>query len=242
MIGSLADAPAEDILGWTFETYGARAVIVTAFQAEGMVALDMASRLGTPVRVLTVDTGRLPQETYDLIDQVRGRYGIEVEVLFPEARAVERMVARHGVNLFHRDPVLRQLCCEVRKSFPLEAALEGLDAWVTGLRRSQSAGRSATPKVHNDPAHPGKVKINPIADWSRERVWEYISEHKVPTHALYDRGYTSIGCAPCTRAVSPGESERAGRWWWEDDERKECGIHEKTPSERLDEEIAWLKT
>jgi thioredoxin-dependent adenylylsulfate APS reductase len=241
-VAALKDAPAHEILRWAFDEFGARAAIVTAFQAEGMVALDIAMSLGKPVRVLTVDTGRLPQETYDLIDQVRGRYGVEVEVLFPNTRDVEKMVARHGMNLFYRDTVLRQLCCEVRKTFPLDAALSDIDAWITGLRRSQSDNRASTSKVHEDPARPGKIKINPIADWSREQVWDYIAEHKVPTHALYARGFPSIGCAPCTRAVGPGEPERAGRWWWESDDKKECGIHEKTPSERLDEEIAWLRT
>jgi phosphoadenosine phosphosulfate reductase len=241
-LARLADASAEDVLAWTFAEFGARAAIVTAFQVEGMVVLDIAQRIAPDLRVITVDTGRLPQETYELIDAVRGRYGIEVEVLFPDARAVSAMVGRHGVNLFTRDEALRKLCCEVRKVWPLEPALEGLDAWVTGLRRGQSDARAQTPKVQTDAQHGGMLKVNPIADWSREQVWDYVAAQRVPVSALYEQGYTSIGCAPCTRAVAPGESERAGRWWWEAGDAKECGIHERTPSERLDEEVQWLKS
>ncbi len=241
-LSRLADASAEEVLAWTFGEYGARAAIVTAFQAEGMVVLDIAHRIAPDLPVITVDTGRLPQETFELIDQVRGRYGIDVEVLFPDARDVTSMVGRHGVNLFTRDEALRKLCCEVRKVWPLEPALAGLDAWVTGLRRGQSEARAQTPKVQIDAQHNGMIKVNPIADWTRDQVWSYIAAERVPVSALYERGYTSIGCAPCTRAVAPGESERAGRWWWEDDPSKECGIHQQTPSERLDEERAWLKT
>ncbi|MFA5891049.1 MAG: phosphoadenylyl-sulfate reductase [Actinomycetota bacterium] len=236
----LAGAPAEDVLSWALREYGSGIAIVTAFQAEGMVLIDMAHRIRSDVRVITVDTGRLPQETYALIDQVRGRYGITVEVVFPDATQVEAMVARHGVDLFRRDVALRKLCCHVRKVLPLERALGGLGAWITGVRRGQTAERAGAVEVGPDPQRPGIVKVAPLADWTAERVWEYALEHRVPANELYERGFTSIGCAPCTRAIEPGEDERAGRWWWEDGDSKECGIHAATPDERFEAEVASL--
>ena len=158
-----------------------------------------------------------------MMESVRQRYGIPVEIVFPERDEVEHLVAFHGPNLFYSSVQARQRCCDVRKVRPLERKLETLKAWATGLRRDQSDTRAAIPKVDRDPA--GRIKICPLADWSADRVEEYIAKHDVPVHPLYARGYTSIGCAPCTRAVQPGESERAGRWWWEQDAKKECGIH-----------------
>jgi len=232
--------PAADVLAWGIERFHPKLALVTAFQAEGMVLLDMASRIQRDIRVVTIDTGRLPDETYELIDQVRGRYGIVVEVVFPDAAQVETMVERHGFNLFRHDPALRELCCHVRKVVPLDRILDRFDAWIAGLRRSQDELRSGIGKVAPDAKHAGLVKIAPIADWSREQVWNYIHEHKVPYNALYDRGYVSIGCAPCTRAVPPGLPERAGRWWWESDQAKECGLHHESRSQRLEQELAWL--
>lgn len=231
---------AEEVVNWAYSRFHPSLAIITAFQAEGMVLIDMASRLHRDVRVLTVDTGRLPQETYDLMDEVRSRYGIVVEVLFPDPGKVETMVERHGLNLFRHDPALRELCCHVRKVFPFERAVEHVDAYFSGLRRSQGTTRQETPKVEDDKRFSGKVKISPLADWTQQQVWDYIHENRVPYHHLYDRGYTSIGCAPCTRAVAPGQPERAGRWWWEPEEGKECGIHRETRSERLDDELRWL--
>ena len=146
-------------------------------------------------------------------------------MITPEPAAVESMTAGHGVNLFRRSPELRHLCCEVRKTRPLSGALRGYDAWVTGLRREQASSRAATPVVACDPAHGGIAKLAPLATWSHDEVWDHVRAHDLPRHALYARGYTSIGCAPCTRATRPGEGERAGRWWWEDDPVKECGLH-----------------
>lgn len=222
------------------DEHGSRVAISTSFQAEGMVIIDLARRISSDVRVFTIDTGRLPQETYTLIDQVRARYGIEVEVFFPAAERVEAMTRRHGLNLFVNDPALRLLCCHVRKVEPLERALSGLDAWITGLRRTQGVTRAGVGKVEADDAHGGILKINPIADWSSEDVWSYIREHDVPTNELYAKGYTSIGCAPCTRAIEPGEDDRAGRWWWEAPEDKECGIHSTSRPERFALELARL--
>jgi phosphoadenosine phosphosulfate reductase len=221
---TVLEADAEAVLGWTLESFR-RVVIVASFQAESSVLIDMAARIRPGVEVLTLDTGRLPQETHDMIDRVRAQYGIHVQVVAPGPGEVREMVAANGTNLFYRSPELRRLCCSVRKLRPLARALRGYDAWVTGLRRSQMSTRAATPVVAADAEHGGIAKVAPLATWSSEQVWAYIRQHEVPYHALYDGGYTSIGCAPCTRARAPGEDERAGRWWWEQGEVKECGIH-----------------
>lgn len=221
----LDDATPEEVLEYTLERWGRQAGICTSFQAEGMVLLDMAWRIRPDVRVFTVDTGRLPDETYEMVETVRKRYGLGVEIHFPEAARVEGMVTRFGPNLFFRAVPARLYCCHVRKVEPIRRALEGLDAWITGLRREQWASRSNIRKVEVDHDHGGLAKVSPLADWTIEEVWEYIDEHDVPRHPLYAKGYTSIGCAPCTRPTAPGEDPRAGRWWWETNAPKECGIH-----------------
>jgi thioredoxin-dependent adenylylsulfate APS reductase len=215
---------AEATLRWAYDTFE-RVAIVASFQAESSVIIDLASRIRPDVRVLTLDTGRLPKETYDMIDRVRERYRIQVEVVYPDADEVRQMVVAHGSHLFYRSVEMRRACCDVRKSRPLDRALGGFDAWVTGLRRDQAATRANAQVVAPDPEHNGITKIAPLAPWSKADVWDYIRENKLPYHSLYDRGYTSIGCAPCTRATATGEDERAGRWWWEDNAVKECGIH-----------------
>jgi thioredoxin-dependent adenylylsulfate APS reductase len=218
------DAPPE-ILGWVYRQFE-RPVIVASFQAESGVLIDMASRLSDRVEVITLDTGRLPDETYAVIDRFRERYpSVRIRMESPDAAQLRRLTDEHGANLFYRSVELRRLCCDVRKSQPLARALRGHDAWITGLRRDQGATRATTPLVAEDRAHGGIAKVAPLAAWCHDQVWEYLREHDVPTHALYDRGYTSIGCAPCTRPTAPGEDERAGRWWWERDEVKECGLH-----------------
>lgn len=214
-----------DILRWAAEVYGDRIALASSFSAEDMVVLDMMSQTWARPRVFTLDTGRLPEETYQLMEEVRSRYDVELLVYFPEPDRVERMVREHGVNLFYRSVDLRRLCCQVRKVEPLRRALAGLDGWICGLRRQQSVTRQELRKIELDAPHGNIVKLSPIADWSREQVWEYVKQHRIPYNKLYDRGYTSIGCAPCTRPVAPGEDERAGRWWWEDPEHKECGLH-----------------
>jgi thioredoxin-dependent adenylylsulfate APS reductase len=219
-----AGAAPETVLRWAYETFP-RVVVVASFQAESSVLIDMASRIREGVTVLTLDTGRLPQQTYDMIDRIRDRYGIEVQVVSPDAADLQHMVGTHGANLFYKSVEMRRLCCEVRKSRPLARALKGYDAWVTGLRREQAATRSQTAVVGPDPEHKDLTKIAPLAGWSKDQVWAYIREHDLPYHSLYDLGYTSIGCAPCTRATTKGEDERAGRWWWEENEVKECGLH-----------------
>jgi phosphoadenosine phosphosulfate reductase len=220
------DQEPQEVLRWALETFAPeRVAVCTSFQADGMAILDMAWRINPDVRVFTVDTGRLSQETYDLIDRVRAHYGIEIEVYYPDAREVEAMVRRHGMNLFRQSVPQRLLCCDVRKVRPLVRVLRDLDAWVTGLRRDQWATRSNIRKIELDHDHGGIVKVNPLADWMEEEVWDYLRANDVPYHPLYDQGYKSIGCAPCTRAVAPGEDGRAGRWWWEVNAPKECGMH-----------------
>jgi phosphoadenosine phosphosulfate reductase len=212
------------VLREAYATYE-RVAIVASFQAESSVIIDMASKVRPDIHVLTLDTGRLPQETHDMIDRVRGRYGIAVEVIAPDPAEVGAMVGAHGVNLFYTSLELRRLCCEVRKSRPLARALRGYDAWVTGVRREQASTRAQTQVVRVDNEHGGIAKIAPLAGWTKAQVWDYIREHELPYNELYDRGYTSIGCAPCTRATAVGEDERAGRWWWEQGGVKECGLH-----------------
>lgn len=222
---ALEHASAEDLVRWTLERWHPQAAVVIAFQVEGMALLDMAWRIQPEVRVVTLDTGRLPAESYDLMEEVRERYGIELEIYSPDARQVEEMVRRSGPNLFYKSIELRKECCRVRKVEVLRRALSGLDAWITGLRRDQAPSRTRIPKVERDASHGGIFKVSPLAEWTYDQVWDYIREHDVPYHGLYDQGYTSIGCAPCTRARREGEDLRAGRWWWESPDTKECGLH-----------------
>jgi phosphoadenosine phosphosulfate reductase len=217
---------AQDLLAWALAEFHPRITLASSFGAEDVVLIDMLWRLDPRARIFTLDTGRLPAETYALIEAIRLRYGLVIAVLFPRHDAVEAMTRERGVNLFTRSVEDRKRCCAVRKVEPLGRALDGMDAWITGLRRGQALTRTAVRKVEVDADHGGILKINPLADWSWERVWDYVRAHDVPYNALHDQGYPSIGCAPCTRAVAPGEDLRAGRWWWEQDPAaKECGLH-----------------
>ena len=215
-----------ELLEWALERFGNRLAISTAFQEGDVALIDMAYAIDPNVRVFSIDTGRLPQETFDLIEELRERYpGLQLELLSPDALQVQRLVDRQGPNLFRASVEGRLLCCNVRKVQPLTRALAGLDAWVTGLRRDQWASRSDIRKIEIDHDHGAIVKLNPLAEWTEDEVWDYLRENNVPTHALYEQGYTSIGCAPCTRPVAKGEPVRAGRWWWETGAPKECGMH-----------------
>jgi thioredoxin-dependent adenylylsulfate APS reductase len=222
----------QQVIGWALETFSRdRLGLCTSFQIDGMVILDMAWRIDPKVRVFTIDTGRLPQETHDFIDRVRGHYGVEVEVYVPDSGDLERLTRSFGANPFLQSVSLRHACCDVRKVQPLLKVLPGLDAWVTGLRRDQSSSRTDTRKVEVDREHSGIIKINPLADWSQQEVWTYARDNAVPQHPMYDHGYQTIGCAPCTRPIGAGESVRAGRWWWESpDVPKECGMHRAAPA------------
>ena len=201
-----------------------RVAFASSLGAEDMVVTDAIFTAALPIAIFTLDTGRLPRETLDLLERTRARYSREVEIFRPDADEVERYVTEHGANAFYESVELRKSCCHIRKVEPLERALAGRDAWVTGLRRAQAATRTDLPSREFDAAH-GLVKFNPLADWSEEEVWAYIRDRAVPYNALHDRGYPSIGCDPCTRAIRPGEDVRAGRWWWESRDNKECGIH-----------------
>lgn len=200
--------------------------LASSFGAEDMVLIDLIARQALPIAIFTLDTGRLPGETYALIDRVRSHYRVPVEVYFPDAALLEKYVRGNGVNAFYNSVELRQRCCAIRKTEPLQRALAGAGAWVTGLRRTQSASRAAVPLEAIDAEH-GLLKVNPLAEWSDDDVWAYIRAERVPYNPLHDRGYPSIGCAPCTRAVEPGEDSRAGRWWWEQPEHNECGLHRR---------------
>jgi thioredoxin-dependent adenylylsulfate APS reductase len=230
----------QELLAWAIDRFGDGLGICSSFQAEGCVLTDMAWRIDRNIRVFTIDTGRIPEETHALAQRIRDRYGIRVEVFMPDAQVVERMVAEHGNNLFYRGVNLRLLCCQVRKVMPLRRALVNFDAWVTGLRRDQCASRSNVPKVERDYDHGGILKLAPLADWTDRQVWDYIRANDVPYNELYEKGYRSIGCAPCTRAVAEGQDSRAGRWWWEGATAKECGMHCAIDADGLDDELAAL--
>ena len=202
-----------------------RLALSASFGPEDIVLLDLLAGITERPRVFTLDTGRLPAETYELIDHVRDRFDVEVEVYFPEAAAVETMVRERGVNLFYSSVDDRLRCCDVRKVEPLRRALATVDGWVTGLRRDQTATRARTPKIALDLEHGLIWKVAPLADWTEADVWSYIRERDLPYNALHDQGYPSIGCQPCTRAVAPGDDPRSGRWWWETDGSRECGLH-----------------
>jgi len=200
--------------------------LASSFGAEDMVLLDLIARDGLGISIFTLDTGRLPEETLDLIARVRKQYGLEIEIYAPWPDSVEAYVAQHGADGFYEGVDQRKACCAVRKVEPLKRALAGKRGWITGMRRDQAESRAQVLEADRDLAT-GKWKFNPLADWSGADVWAYLHAYGVPYNELHDRGYPSIGCEPCTRAVKPGEHPRAGRWWWErDDARKECGLHE----------------
>jgi phosphoadenosine phosphosulfate reductase len=219
---------ATEILKWGFEKFGDKMVLASSFGAEDVVLIDMMCKINRNLtRVFTLDTGRLNQETYDLIDKIRKKYDIIVDVYFPNANDVEKMVANKGMNLMYDSIENRKLCCNIRKIEPLKRALKQFDCWITGLRREQTITRNNILKIEIDSLNNNIIKLNPLADWTNEEIWKYIHENKVPYNELHDKGYPSIGCEPCTRAIKKGEDPRAGRWWWENDAHKECGLHWK---------------
>ncbi len=227
--GELESKSAEEILQWALEEFKDKVALASSFGAEDVVLIDMMVKINPKARIFTLDTGRLNQETYDVMDKIREKYKISLEIMFPKTEAVEQMVRERGMNLFYQSIENRKLCCGIRKVEPLNRALKTLDAWITGLRRDQVVTRTAIKKVDVDVDHGGIIKLNPLADWSWQQVLDYVKQHDVPYNVLHDRGYPSIGCAPCTRAIKPGEDFRAGRWWWERPEQKECGLHVSEP-------------
>lgn len=200
------------------------AVFASSLAAEDMVLTDLILRVKLPIRIFTLETGRLHKETLGMLDRIREVYGYEVEPYRPDTAAVDAYVQQNGLNAFYDSVEMRKECCRIRKVDPLNRALAGQRAWITGQRRAQSATRTELHVQEDDAAH-GMAKFNPLADWSEEDIWHYIRSNDVPYNPLHDRGYPSIGCEPCTRAIQPGEDVRAGRWWWENPESKECGLH-----------------
>ena len=195
-----------------------------------MALIDILVKLDPKIKIFTLDTGRLNEETYEVMDQIRRKYGVRIESYFPDKEAVQKLEREKGFYSFRESVDNRKECCAIRKVEPLGRALKGLEAWITGLRRDQAVTRGKVQKIEADEAHAGLFKMNPLADWSEKDVWSYIKKNSVPYNRLHDQGYPSIGCAPCTRAIKPGEDIRAGRWWWESADHKECGIHLKPKS------------
>ena len=223
--GELESKSPEEVVRWALTQFGNRVALASSFGAEDVALIHMMVAVDPKARVFTLDTGRLNQETYDVMDKIRERYHVSIEIMFPDTSAVERMVRAQGLNLFYHSIENRKLCCGIRKVEPLGRALGTVDAWITGLRRDQVVTRAAVKKIDVDADHGGIAKINPLADWTWAQVMGYVKQHQIPYNVLHDQGYPSIGCAPCTRAVKPGEDFRAGRWWLERPEQKECGLH-----------------
>jgi phosphoadenylyl-sulfate reductase (thioredoxin) len=232
----LEDLGASEVLAWALETYSPDIALSVAGGTEGLVVLDLATRIRPDVRVFTLDTGRLHRETLRFFDQVEDRYGITIHRYHPDPGQLERMAAAFGADLQYRGVNFRALCCQIRKVVPMRHALAGLDAYVTGIRREQTASRADAAKAEFDEEH-GVVKVNPIADWTKQQVADYAAEHEVPTHPLLASGVGANRCAPSPPPPHPGEDERAGRWWWESgDVSKECGLHSR-PAGALDFEL-----
>ena len=222
----LAEQSPQEILSHALTSFDRIAVSFSG--AEDVVLIDMAHKINPDVRVFSLDTGRLHSETYQLLNRVRNHYKIDIEILFPDATQVEKLVTEKGLFSFYQDG--HQECCSIRKVRPLRRKLASLDAWITGQRQDQNPStRSTLPAIQLDTAFSTDghqlIKYNPIANWTSAQVWQYIRANQVPYNSLHERGFMSIGCEPCTRAITPHQAERAGRWWWEDPDDKECGLH-----------------
>jgi len=215
----------QEVLKWSFDNLHPRLAMASSFGAEDVVVIDMMMKINPKARIFTLDTGRLNQETYDVMDEIRKKYNTSIEVMFPDQNEVEQMVRVNGLNLFYDSVGNRKLCCGIRKVHPLNRILSTLDGWITGLRADQTEIRSNANKIELDEQHNGMIKINPIIEWTWDQTWDYIKKNNIPYNKLHDKGFPSIGCEPCTRAIKPGEPLRAGRWWWESDSQKECGLH-----------------
>jgi len=214
----------EQVLAFFLEEFKGKIVQATSMGVEDQVITRMIAGINIKTRIITLDTGRLFQETYDLIQHTIEEYGVKIETMFPNFESVQEMVKDKGINLFYKSVENRKLCCHLRKNEPLKRALEGMDIWACGLRKDQTITRFYNKLVEWDEKH-GLIRLNPIIDWSENQVWEYVREHEIPYNVLHDKGYSSIGCLPCTRPIQKGEDPRAGRWWWENEEHKECGLH-----------------
>lgn len=217
---------AQEILKYFIEEFDGKIAFGSSLGAEDQVLTDMIALIDKSTKIFTLDTGRLFSETYKTLQETDKKYGINIEVFFPKSGSVQKMVNENGINLFYKSVKNRKLCCNVRKIEPLTRAMSDVDVWVTGIRREQSITRILTEIVEYD-ANNDKIKINPLLDWTTDDLWKYIHEKEIPYNSLHDKGFPSIGCEPCTRAVQDGEDVRAGRWWWETPEQKECGLHNR---------------
>lgn len=220
------NADAVDFLTYFLREFNGRIALATSLGAEDQVITDMIASIDRSTKIFTLDTGRLFPETYTLIDGTNKKYDIKIDVYFPDSARVESMVKEHGVNLFYESVENRKMCCGIRKVEPLQRAFSGLDVWICGLRKDQAVSRFSSKLVEWDAVN-GLVKLNPLNNWTEKDVWTYIRENKVPFNPLHEQGFASIGCQPCTRALKPGEDFRDGRWWWEEKEQKECGLHKR---------------
>jgi phosphoadenosine phosphosulfate reductase len=224
------NASPEEVLNYFLEQYKGKIALASSMGAEDQVLTHMIAGIDPSAKIFTLDTGRIFPETYDLIEKTNARYKINIRIYFPEREQVEKMVNEKGINLFYESIENRRQCCHVRKIVPLQRALKSLDVWISGLRKSQSVTRNDMQMVEWDERH-NLIKINPLLNWSEEDVWDYIKKHNVPYNKLHDKGFASIGCQPCTRALKPGEEVRDGRWWWENPQLRECGLHIKARNE-----------
>lgn len=220
---------APSVIRWASGIFGDRLCFATSLGAEDQVITHFIAEAAPGIRIFTLDTGRLFPESYELIDKTEARYARRVEVFAPKTEEVESMVSEHGINLFYKSVENRKLCCSIRKIHPLVRALAGVDAWICGLRRDQALTRQQVHVVEWDEQF-GIIKINPLWNWSEAQVWECIKSNGIPYNPLHDKGFLSIGCSCCTRAVATGEDVRSGRWWWEQPMHKECGLHRKDVS------------
>lgn len=214
----------EALLTYFLFAFRGRIALSSSLSIEDQVLTDLIAKIEPSTRIFTLDTGRLFPETYSLIEKTRMKYPITLEVFFPEASEVEKMVKEAGINLFYNGIEQRKRCCHVRKIQPLKRAFQGLEVWICGLRKEQSVTRHDMQMIEWDEQNQ-LIKLNPLIDFTEEQVWDYIKTNQVPYNKLQDKGFPSIGCQPCTRAIQPGEDIRAGRWWWENPEHKECGLH-----------------
>jgi len=223
---ALENANAREALDLVIKEFSDKIVFASSLGAEDQVITEMIAGIDRHVKIFTLDTGRLFPETYEILERTINRYGIPIEVFFPNAGHIEGMVRSHGINLFYETVENRKLCCHIRKTEPLTRAFAGMEAWISGLRREQSVTRRDMKMVEWDDQHK-LIKINPLIEWTETQVWNYIKEKNIPYNKLHDQGFPSIGCQPCTRAIEAGEDVRAGRWWWESPQNKECGLHKK---------------
>ena len=221
----LKDQTAIEVLSFFILNYKDKLAFSSSLGAEDQIITQMISGIDPDVYIFTLDTGRLFPQTYDLLDTTQHRYKVKIRIFFPDNKAVEEMVNNKGINLFYESIENRKLCCQIRKIQSMKRALENVDFWISGLRREQSVTREDISVVEWDDLN-NKIKINPLINWKSEDLWDYIRQNNIPFNPLHEQGYPSIGCFPCTRAIEPGEDLRAGRWWWENPEMKECGLHQ----------------